>query len=143
MANVTWGTPETPHIALQINSAVANNARFLGGALNPSGYLYSAWQLDTRFHVSPSAGGSVDLYLIPTLDGNNYVTGELGITPPATVYVGSFPTYMNANSGMSVPLVNVSISPFTVKPMLINSTGQTIPANSGTLTVVLYNENIS
>lgn len=142
MAVVSWNTPEAPHLALSVSSALANNVNQVGNSLNPSGYLYSAWEFDTKFHVSPSNGGSVELYLVPSIDGSNFADVGVAVTPPATTFVGAFPLYPNANSGMKVQLVNVPISPLLVKPVIRNLSGQSIPASSGTLTVRLYSEKI-
>ena len=143
MATVNWGTPAAPHQALSVTSALANTGNQVGAALNPSGYIYSAWEFNTSFHVSPTTNGSVDLYLIPAVDGTNYANGAEAVTPPATAFVGSFPLYPNANSGMRIPIINVPISPLLIKPAIKNSSGQTIPANSGILTVRLYNEQVA
>jgi hypothetical protein len=142
MAIVSWGTPEAPHGALFVTTGLSNNINQVGESLNPSGYIYSSWEFNTSFHVSPSNGGSVDLYLIPSIDDVNYSAGATAITPPVTTFVGSFPLYPNANSGMRIPLVNIPTSPLLMKPAIRNSSGQTIPANSGTLTVRFYNEKI-
>lgn len=142
MASVSWKTPEGPHAALIVTSALANNVNQVGGTLNPSGYLYSSWDFNTQFHVSPSNGGSVDLYLVPSIDDSNFANVGAAVTPPATTFIGSFPLYPNANSGMRISLVNVPISPLLIKPVIKNSSGQSIPANSGTLTVRLYGEKI-
>jgi hypothetical protein len=142
MAVVSWNTMEAPHIALQVTSALSNNVNQLGGTLNPSGYLYGSWEFNTNFHVSPSVGGSIDLYLVPSIDDTNYSNGGTAVTPPVTTFVGSFPLYMNANSGQRIPIYNIPMAPLSVKPLIRNSSGQTIPANSGILTVRLYSEKI-
>src|SRR5574341_636245 len=101
---VSWGTPQPIHGALFVTAALANNANLIAvGALNPSGYMFSSWEFDTNFHVSPSNGGAVDLYLIPAVDGTNYSIGGDGVIPAATCYVGSFPLSPNANSGQRIP----------------------------------------
>jgi hypothetical protein len=142
MAVVSWNTMQAPHIALQVTSALANNINQLGGALNPSGFLYGSWEFFSQYHVAPTNGGSIDLYLVPAIDDTNYANGDVAVTPPGTTFVGSFPLYSNANSGQRIPIFNVPMTPLTVKPLIKNSSGQTIPANSGTLTVRLYSEKV-
>jgi hypothetical protein len=142
MTSVKWGTPEAPHVALQVTTALANNGRQLGGAITPSGYVYSSWEFNAQFHVSPSANSSIELYLVPTIDGSNYSSGAEAVDAPLTTLVGAFPLYPNANSGMRIPLMNLLTVPMSFKPLIKNLSGQTIPANSGTLTVRFYNEDI-
>jgi hypothetical protein len=139
---IQWGTPETSHIALRVTSDTQANNNVIGGILNPSGYLYASCDFNTRFYVAPSGNGSVDLYLVPAIDGNNYTTGDNIIVPPNTCFVGSLPIYQNANSGMIISLLNIPISPLLVKPLIRNSTSSTIPANSGVLTFRLYKQQI-
>lgn len=137
---VQWGTPQAPHGALFVTSALTNNSRQLGGMITPSGYMYASWEWNGNFHVSPTAGGSIDLYTIPTIDDTNYETGDAGVDGPATTYIGSFPLIMINNSGQRIPIINVPTIPMNFKPLIKNSSGQTVPANSGTLTVRFYNE---
>lgn len=140
MATVSWGTPQAPHGALFVTSALANGGRQLGGAINPSGYILSSWEFNTNFHLSPTSGGTVDLYMVPTIDDTNYDTGDAGVDAPATTFMGSFPLVMIPNSGQRIPLLNIPTIPMSFKPLIKNSSGQTIPASSGTLTVRFYNE---
>lgn len=142
MSTLKWGTPEAPHIALQVTSDLANNARKLGGAITPSGYRYASWEFNTQLHTAPTNVGSVELYLIPAIDGTNYAEGSEGVDGSMNAFVGIFPLYPNANSGMRVPLTNLTTVPMNFKPLIKNISGQTIPANSGVLTVRFYNEDI-
>jgi hypothetical protein len=144
MATVSWSsTLQAPHIALSGTATIGNNTNLLGSTLNPSGFMFSTWDLFCQFHVAPTAGGYVDLYLLPSVDDITFSAGGTSVTPPSTAYIGTFPTFQNANSGMHLPLVNIPLTPLQVKPLIRNVSGQTIPANSGTLTVRLYNEVVS
>lgn len=140
MATVSWGTKTGLHQALSVSTALANNGQQLGGQVNPSGYLYSAWEFFMQYHTAPTAGGSIELYAVPTLDDTNYTIGDGTVPPAGSDLIGIFPTYQNANSGMRVPIMNVVNAPLLFKPLIINKSGQTIPASSGTLNVTFYNQ---
>lgn len=144
MAIISWGTPvpSAGHLALQVTAPLVNNGRWLAPPLNPSGYIYSAWCFDCNFATSPTAGGGVDLYLVPALDGTNYGLGGSGVDPSNNNFLVSFPTVMIANSGQKLTAYNVLLNPFTCVPVIKNRTGQTIPTSSGVLTAWFYNEKI-
>lgn len=140
MAAVKWGTLETPHLALSVTTALANNGRQLGEAITPSGYIYSAYMFESKYHVAPDANASVELFALPAVNGSTYADGNAGVEPPINTLIGVFPVYGLANSGQVAVLTNIPTVPFPFKPLIKNRTGQTIPASSGTLTIRLYNE---
>lgn len=142
---VQWGTPEPSggHYCFNITVGVANNARFIPtGIVKPSGYIFSAWCFETRFHANPTTGSAIDLYHTPLL-GETLTSHGSGIDPPANTYVGSFGVYPTSNSGQILPLMNIVNTPFDFLPVIKNRTGQTIPANSGTLKCWFYNEKLT
>ena len=144
MATVSWGTPAPlgMHPAISGVASITNNSRQLGATINPSGYLYSAWQFFSQYSLAPT--GSIELYAVPSLDnGTTFNTGDANVDPSFNNLIGVFTLWGNANSGMTSSVLNVVNSPLLFKPMLINRSGSTIPANSGALSVVFYNQIVS
>lgn len=144
MAYEQWATPNSPHTAITITDNLANDARKLGAQLIPSGYIFSAWELNlpSGTNSAPTTPYSVDLYGVTTLDNSVYAVGDSGVVPQGQQYICSFTLYPHANSGQILHQVDVPVSPFRFIPVLHNKTGVIIGANSCTLKVSFYNRQI-
>jgi len=127
----------------ELNS-LANNAGALGAEYDNATnlYLFGVFELNVTFGSNPTAGSTVDLYIIPAPDGTNYddaVTGASGAAP-ATAYVGGFPLRA-VTTAQKVPLgVGISgpvpLPPVKFKAFILNKSGVAFPASGSTLKMV-------
>ena len=130
-------------LSTEMNS-LANNAAALGAEFDNSAglWLFGLFELNVTFGTGPTAGSTVDLYIIPAPDGTNYddaVTGASG-SAPATSYAGGFPL-RNVTSAQKVPLGvvrRIELPPTKLKAFVINRSGQSFPSSGSTVKLVPY-----
>ena len=133
----------TTILSTEANS-LANNAAALGAEFdNSTGqWLFGLFELNVTFGAGPTAGSTVDLYIIPAPDGTNYnnsVAGASG-SAPSTSYVGGFPL-RNVTSAQKVPIGvarRVELPPTKFKAFIINRSGQSFPSSGSTVKLVPY-----
>ena len=129
----------------ELNS-LANNAGALGAEYDnaTNDYIYGVFELNVTFGSNPTAGNTVDLYIIPAPDGTNYddaTTGASGAAP-ATCYAGGFPLRA-VTTAQKVPLGlgasgPVPLPPTKFKVFLLNKSGQAFPSSGSTVKMVAY-----
>lgn len=130
-------------LSTELNS-LANNAAALGTEYDNSSnlYLWATFELNATFGSAPTAGNTVDLYIIPAPDGTNYddnTTGASGAAP-STSYVGGFPLRA-VTSAQKVPLGvvrRVDLPPTKFKVFVVNGSGQAFPASGSTVKMIPY-----
>lgn len=135
----------TTLLSTELNS-LANNAGALGVEYDnaTNDYIYGLFELNVTFGSNPTAGNTVDLYIIPAPDGTNYddaVTGASG-SAPATSYAGGFPLRA-VTSAQKVPLGlglsgPVPLPPTKFKAFVLNKSGVAFPASGSTVKMVAY-----
>lgn len=145
MASIKLEAAAITTVASTELNSLANAALALGAEYdNSSGlYLYGLFELNVTFGSNPTAGNTVDLYLIPAPDGTNYddaVTGASG-TAPITTYVGGFPlravtTAQKVPLGIGLTLVN--LPPTKFKVAVKNGSGQAFPSSGSTVKLIPY-----
>lgn len=130
-------------LSTELNS-LANAAAALGTEYDNSSnlYLWATFELNVTFGSSPTAGNTVDLYIIPAPDGTNYddnTTGASGAAP-STSYVGGFPLRA-VTSAQKVPLGvvrRIDLPPTKFKVFVVNGSGQAFPASGSTVKMIPY-----
>lgn len=124
---------------------LANDARKLGDEYNNAANKkrWAACQLKCRGAAAFSAGGYVELYIVPALDGTNYADGGDSVTPPACQLVGVFPVRA-VDTQQVVTITGIQIPPCKFKPLIINKTGQAFTNTDAEnlLDMYLYDEEI-
>lgn len=99
-------------------------------------YLFAAFELAVTFSSTPLSGKTVDLYILPSIDGTNYADGSSSVNPSSAQYAGSFPVRAVATA-QRLLLYNVALPPTDFKVLLINNAGQTMAASGNTLKLVM------
>ncbi len=113
--------------ALANGSAILGTVAVIDNTTNLD--LWADFQLDVDFVSAPTANTTVDLYLLPSLDGTNYATGTATLVQ---YFAGSFP--MTATTAAFVAsLMRVPLIPGKLKPYLVNGSGQAFPATGTTV----------
>ncbi len=89
-------------------------------------------ELAVTFGVSPNANEAVEVYLLPSVDGTNYVDGDASTDPAPNTLIGIFPVKAST-SAQRLAIQDVPIPPGLFKYMVINQTGQAFSASGHTL----------
>jgi hypothetical protein len=154
MATVKWASPGsyTTLIAGAASSPtlknLANAGKVLGNAVSQATAKdqYCSLDLLCRFASAPSAGGYVDVYFIPAVDGTNYGDGDASTDPPLTYLVATLPvravtTAQRVGTGSRT----IVMPPFDFKPLVKNNSGQamTNTDNENVLSFRTYNDEIA
>jgi hypothetical protein len=107
---------------------------------------WADFELTIYFGSAPTAGQTVDLYLLESADGTNYADGTAGSSPVTvqTHFVGSFPVRA-VTTIQRVSLRGVPLPPLKTNVQLVNNTSQAFAAQStgSRLKVVTYREQYS
>lgn len=142
MASFQWEADTIQTLMTTELDALANGSSAIaatGYDPTSTGYTHGEFELNVTFGSAPTAEATVDLYLIPAMDGTNYATTATGASPvqPSTAYAGGFPCKANT-SAQKIPLgvgqagkLELPACPF--KAYVKNGSGQAFPANSSTL----------
>lgn len=87
-------------------------------------YMNIDWELYVRGASAFTAGTTVDLYLVPAIDGTNYTDGADDSTaPPSSTYHCSFPLRA-VSTQQRISVTGRMIGPGKYKPVVINNGGQ-------------------
>lgn len=112
-------------------------------------YLFGYFELNATFGVAPTAGNTVDLYLVPASDGTNYADNTSGAsgTTSANYYVGSFPLRAVTTAqkiGLTGPSGSgpIWLPPLPFKAFVVNKGGQALGATGHTLKMVPYRQQV-
>lgn len=114
-------------------SIIMASGQLVNNGLSGGPFFYANFDFvgapSTSFGAAVNNNVSIDLYLIPTIDGTNFATASTSGLP-FNAYRASFVTSVSGNVArwqMSVP--GVTVSPLAYQVWLQNNTGQTL--NSG------------
>lgn len=120
MAALILGAAVTPTA-----KALANDGKKLGDEFNNATGLnqYGVAELYVRGASAFTAGGYVELYLIPSADGTNYSDGSDSVAPPASTLAGVFPV-LAVTTQQRLTLWGLVLPPLKFKFLIINKTGQ-------------------
>ena len=142
-----WSAGTIVTIASTELNSLANAASALGSEYDnvTNNYLFGVFELTVTFGTAPTAGKTVDLYIIPTADGTNYsttITGAGGYAQ-SNSYAGSFPlqavtTLQRLNLGGIGYRGLLYLPPSKFKALLINNSGVAFPASGSTLKMIPY-----
>lgn len=127
------GTPASA-LTTELNSLATATASAAGTAQDNSTNLdlYADFVLSVTFGVAPTANTTVDLYLLPSIDGGTtYADAVVAATPAKSMLVGSF-YCRNVATAQVMTLANVPI-PEKFKMMVVNNSGQAMAASGNTL----------
>ena len=152
MANkILWAAPETivTLLGAELNSLGA--AALSGGGTaydnEANKFRWGSVELVVDWDTTgPTAGGTLDLYFIPSVDGTNYM--DLVTSVPLAMRVASFtprtiltPQRLVGRSFTEGGII-IPIPPLKFKGLLINNTDQALTASGHTVKMRPYNEEI-
>jgi hypothetical protein len=127
------GTP-TSALTTELNS-LANAAATAAGPAQDNTTnkdLYADFFLNVTFGSAPTAGATVDLYMLPSIDnGTSYADAVVAATPARGMLVGSF-SCRAVTSAQVMTISNVPIGE-KFKMQVVNNSGQAFPASGSTV----------
>ncbi len=140
-----WEAPAAiqTYLSTELNS-LADGGNKLGAAIDNetdgTNEVFINLELSLAAQASArDSGATVDVYLLPSVDGSNYCFGDDSTDPPASAYAGSF-VLDAATTARRVALVNLPLPPLKFKLLLINNTGQALAASGNTLKHRLHSQ---
>lgn len=128
-----WGTPGSYTEATAANALqnMANAAVVVGAEIDnsgASGYMYMHLDLLFRAASAPVAGATIDIYLIPAVDGTNYAIATVPI--PGSQYLCSFVSQA-VNTAQRVAVLHLVVPRLKFKLAAVNSLGQALTNTAG------------
>jgi hypothetical protein len=144
MATVSWAAPESTvsYLTTELNS-LANAANKLGGEIDNATGLYRWLSIELVLaSLTPTSGGRVNVYLIPSVDATNYADGgdSLDPTPEYLLTVLYLDT---ATAAKRKTAHNLPIPPLKFKLLIENVSGVSFAAASNTVKYRRYNESVA
>jgi hypothetical protein len=104
--------------------------------------LYDDVELAVTFASAPTAGKTVALFLLPSVDGSNYGDGDASTANTPSHFVGTF-VARAVGTAQRLMLRGVQLPPGLFKYQLINNSGVAFTASGHTLTRRPYNLQVS
>ena len=133
-----WVAPEAIQTALStdLNGLANGSYSAVSVAINNESDLYQFINLELYLaSLTPVAGQSVGVYLLPSVDATNYVDGGGAVAPPAETLIAVFSLSTSAGAKWRAA-VNIPIPPLSFVLVIGNLTigsGVAFAANSNTL----------
>ena len=129
-------------LSTELNSLAASTGSAVGSAFDNSAagnnFFWADFELYVTYGTAPTAGQTVDLYLVEAIDGSNYADGSSTIQV-ATHYVGSWPL-RNVNTAQRIVVRGVPLPPGPFKAHVLNSATQAMAASGNTVKMLPYRE---
>ena len=128
----------TTVLSTELNSLGAGAASALGTAYDNGTnlFLYGAFQVDVTFGTGPTADTTLDLYLVPALDGTNYADGSTTVAAQNNA-VGGY-TMRAVTTEQRLTIWGILLPPCKFKMQLFNNTNQGMPASGSTVKMIAY-----
>lgn len=129
MATLQWAAPSSAQTALttELNSLANGSTSALGSAWDntSSRYVQAAGEVYLG-SLTPTAGGYVQVYLVPSPDGTNY-----GDIVNANLVAKIYPS--TSTGAKRLTFENVPLGPFLYKVALLNQCGVTLASSGNTV----------
>jgi hypothetical protein len=139
MADIQYKAGSPASVMTSELNSLADDARAISGAIDNTSELdfWDDVELVVTYGTAPSTGGTVELYLVESVDGTNYGDGSSGVAPPATALVGVFPLRA-VTSAQRIMVRGVMVPPLKFKYLVTNKAGQAMAASGNTLKRLPY-----
>lgn len=134
-ATLKWEAPEAiaTTLSTELNSLADGSYSNASSAIGNATGLYGWMLLELSLaSLTPTAGGFVAVYLLPSADGTNYEDGGGSTAPPAGSFIASFDLSTSTGAKRRVRW-NIPIPPLAFKLVALNKSGATLAASGNTL----------
>lgn len=123
-------------LSTELNS-LANGSAALGAEFDNATNLWpflDVLELNVTFGSNPTAGNTIDIYLVPAPDGTNYDDNQ----SISSMYIGGFPLRATTSAQKVALLpglaqVKFVLPPLKVKLRAVNNSGVAFPASGSTI----------
>jgi hypothetical protein len=122
--SATGSTAAIASLAANAIGAAGNTA--FDNSTTGTGYFKCLLELTVTFGTAPTAGSTIEVYLIPAPDGTNYSDTD-NTTPPYALLAGTF-AVRNTTSAQRISIDKIELGPFKYLPYVRNQTNQQISA---------------
>lgn len=131
-------------LSSELNSLASAAYSAAGAAIDntTNGYVWATFELAVTFASSPGAGGSVTLYLLPSIDGSNHSDGGGSTTPGQELAVWPF-SVRSVTSAQRVVSFSIQVPPGKWKPLLYNGASTAFAASGNTLKIAYSQRTLS
>lgn len=152
MATIKYGTYTqtltsvlTTELNSLANNAISNaSATIIDNTTNLD--LFADFEANVTFALAPTAGTSLDLYLVPSIDGTNYEDGgqtASNVQPSTAYYAGSF-IVRAVTTAQKIAIQGVRLGPNKFEAVLVNNTtGQALAASGNTVGYRTYSMTVA
>lgn len=148
MANILWSgyhAAESSRLTTELNSLANGSMTALSAEVDNSTnkYLYADVEVALA-SINPTGAPTVDLYLVPTVDGTNYPEFDTGASPTAIV-LNYLVATLNIKTGSAAHRAiarMIPIPPGKYKWALRNATGVSLAASGSTVKERNYSESV-
>lgn len=152
MSTIKLETTSAATLASTELNSLANNDAALGAEYDNATNLYEfgVFELVVDFVSAPTAGPTIELYLVPALDGTNYADGDGTPLAQLNTFIGAFDVrattaamrlILGLPGAMGAPNL-VPLPPLKFKALVYNKSGQAFPASGSTLKMVPYRRQV-
>lgn len=131
----------TTYLSTELN-ALADNGNKLGAAIDNSSNRHFYMDVEVYLNtvdLSAQTNPAVNIYLLPSLDGTNYVDGADGTDPTAQTLAKSV-AMLEANSTHRQVARGIVIPPALFKLLIENKLGAAFNATLNTIKYRIYTE---
>jgi hypothetical protein len=141
----TQGTTLSSALTTELNSLATGSGSAASAAIDNSTNLdlFGDFVLDVTYGTNPTAGSTVDLYIIPSIDATNYSDYTSGATPfaPKEMLVKSWELKV-AITAQKLIVRDVPL-PKKFKVAVINNAGQAMAASGNTVKFETYSMTVA
>lgn len=106
----------------------------LGSDATTAADLYGDIEIVATYGTAPTAGTTIDVYLIPSADGTNYADGGGAVAPAKGLMVGSG-ELRAVTTAQRMVIRDVPLPPGLFKVVAQNNGGQTLAATANTVKI--------
>lgn len=149
MSSTKWETGSSVTSITSAADLTTGNTLLSAAYDNTSGgtnnFLMADFELDlpNGLGAALTAEQAVELYILPALDGTNYMDFDTNFTDvlaPAKNFVGSFAVRAEstASTAQRLAIMDCPIPPYSFKVGIRNSTGQTLKDGASHFTVKMF-----
>ncbi len=119
------------------SGAISTQSSEYANATSGNRYTHATFQLLVDPASAPTSGKTIDLYILPAIDGSTYPEGTTSVSPSGTHYVGSF-IVRGVDTAQRLVLTNVPLPPTDFTVLIVNNSGVNFASSGNVLSMIVY-----
>lgn len=140
----------TTYMSTDLNSLADDTTNIGGTILDNTGTKHHNLMAELYLgtvDLSSASGLTVEFYLVPSIDGTNYVDDGADASttdlPPGSAHIGTFYIQKTSAVHRAAILVKECLQMLKYTPVLINKTGAAFNASGNTLKIMTNSDQVS